>query len=301
MSSGIIFDIKRFSIHDGPGIRTTVFFKGCPLACLWCHNPESQGRAPQIMLRPSRCIACGSCVNECAQGAITWNGSGVLTNRALCTSCGVCTLACAAEARELVGRTATTAEVMAEVIRDLAFYDESGGGVTFSGGEPLLQADFLMDLLRDCKRQEIHTTVDTSGVAPWAVLAEIAPFVDLFLYDLKLIDAARHKTATGAGNRLILDNLRRLSATGATIQLRLALIPGQNDDQANLRATAAFAAQLPGLHSLSLLPYHEAARDKYNRLGLPYPLAHTAAPSETAIESAAALLRGYGLTVTVGA
>lgn len=301
MRSGIIFDIKRFSTHDGPGIRTTVFFKGCPLACLWCHNPESQDRAPQIMLRPARCIACGACVNECARGAITWNGNGVFTNRALCTSCGVCTLACAAEARELVGRTATTAEIMAEVIRDLAFYDESGGGVTFSGGEPLLQPDFLLDLLRACKRQEIHTAVDTSGAAPWAALAEIAPFVDLFLYDLKLIDAARHKAATGGGNRLILDNLRRLAANGAAIQLRVALIPGQNDDQPNLRATAAFAAQLPGLRGLSLLPYHETARDKYDRLGLTYPLAHTAVPTETAIESAATLLRSYGLTVTVGA
>lgn len=227
MTSGIIFDVKRFSIHDGPGIRTTVFFKGCPLACLWCHNPESQSRAPQIMLRPSRCIACGACVDECAEGAITWNGGGVLTNRALCTSCGVCTQACVAEARELVGRKVTTAEIMAEISRDLAFYDESGGGVTFSGGEPLLQADFLLELLRECKRQEIHTAVDTSGAASWAALAQIAPFVDLFLYDLKLMDEARHKAATGAGNRLILDNLGRLAATGAAIQLRVALIPGK--------------------------------------------------------------------------
>lgn len=299
MSSGIIFDLKRFSLHDGPGIRTTVFLKGCPLACAWCHNPESQRRDPQIMLRPARCIQCGACVDECAHGAIAWNGAGVITDRALCLECGSCTAVCLAEAREMIGREVSAAALLPELLRDLAFFDESGGGVTFSGGEPLWQPDFLLELLQGCRAQEIHTAVDTSGAVAWASLARVLPYVNLFLYDLKLLDEARHRAATGAGNRLILDNLRRLAEAGATVQLRLALIPGVNDDAANLHATAAYAAAL-GLRDLALLPYHDTARAKYGRLGLPYALGGVAAPAAEQVAAAAALLRGHGLRVTAG-
>lgn len=297
---GLVFDLKRFSVHDGPGIRTTLFLKGCPLACLWCHNPESQRRAPQIMLRPARCIACGACVAECPQGAISWNGQGPRTEAALCIECGTCTAVCAAEAREVIGREVEAQAVLPELLRDRVFFDESGGGVTFSGGEPLLQPAFLLALLQGCRAEEVHTAVDTSGAVPWSSLERVRPFVDLFLYDLKLMDDTRHRAATGAGNQLILQNLRRLAATGAAIQLRVALVPGQNDDEDNLRATAAFAAALPGLRGLSVLPYHASARDKYGRLGLPYPLAGTLAPSEAALDVAEAILRTSGLPVTRG-
>ena len=301
MSRGILFDIKRFSLHDGPGIRTTVFLKGCPLSCAWCHNPESQQRGAQIMLRPSRCIACGACVEECAQGAIAWNGDGVVTDRALCIECGVCTAVCAAEAREVIGSEWDVREVMAEIVRDLAFFDESGGGVTFSGGEPLWQDEFLLALLQACKAQEIHTAVDTCGAVSWETLDQVRPFVDLFLYDLKLVDNGRHKAATGAGNRLILENLSRLAAAGAAVQVRLALIPGINEDEQNLRDTAALVSALPGVQGLSLLPFHNTAQDKYGRLGLPYALGGADPPGAEQIEQAAALLRSYGLRVSVGA
>jgi pyruvate formate lyase activating enzyme len=300
MASGIVFDIKRFSIHDGPGIRTTVFLKGCPLRCAWCHNPESQRPEPQIMLRPSRCIVCGACVDECPEGAISWNESGPVTDRALCLACGVCTETCAGEARELVGREMDAAEVLGEIQRDLAFFDESGGGVTFSGGDPLFQPDFLLTLLQGCKELEIHTAVDTSGAAAWATLDKIRPFVDLFLYDIKLIDDGRHRAATGSSNRVILDNLRRLSEAGASIQLRLAVIPGMNDDEENLRRTAEFAATLPHTRGISLLPFHNTAKDKYGNLGLEYSLAGVRAPDEARMEEIGRLLAGYGLDVSVG-
>ena len=283
MTTGFIFDIKRFSLHDGPGIRTTVFLKGCPLTCAWCHNPESQRREPQMMLRPSRCIACGACVAECAQEAVTWVGDGVVTDRALCIECGACTAVCAAEAREVIGREVAVTDVMAEVIRDVAFFDESGGGVTFSGGEPLLQGAFVRALLHACKTQELHTVVDTSGAVAWKTLDSIRPLVDLFLYDVKLVDSARHKAATGAGNGQILENLRRLAAAGAAIQLRLALVPGWNDDEVNLRATAALANSLEGVLGISLLPFHNAARDKYGRLGIEYELEGVREPTEEEI------------------
>lgn len=294
---GIIFDIKRFSIHDGPGIRTTVFLKGCPLRCDWCHNPESQERAPQMMLRPSRCIQCGACIEVCPAGAIRAVGGAVLTDPALCLQCGTCSAACAAEARELVGREMGAAEVLAEIKRDLPFFEESGGGVTFSGGEPLAQPAFLRELLQGCRELEMHTAVDTCGAVSWAALDGVRPFVDLFLYDLKLMEEARHRAYTGAGNRLILDNLRRLSAAGAAIELRLAIIPGVNDDEANLRATAAFAAALPALRAVSILPFHNGAREKYGRLGRPYPMAGARAPGEARLADIARLLRGYGLPV----
>jgi pyruvate formate lyase activating enzyme len=252
------------------------------------------------MLRPSRCILCGACVDECPEEAISWNGAGPITDRSLCLACGVCTDYCAGEARELVGREMATAEVLGEIQRDLAFFDESGGGVTFSGGDPLFQADFLLALLQGCKELEIHTAVDTSGAASWATLDRIRPFVDLFLYDIKLIDDGRHRAATGSSNRVILDNLRRLSEAGENIRLRLAIIPGMNDDEENLRRTAEFAAALPRIHGVSLLPFHNTAQDKYANLGLEYTLAGVRAPDEARMEEIGRLLAGYGLDVSFG-
>lgn len=299
-NAGVVFDIKKFSIHDGPGIRTTVFLKGCPLRCLWCHNPESQRSGPEVMLRGERCIACAACLEACAQGAITINGSGAVTDRALCVECGLCTASCYAEARELVGRTMTVAEVLAEIEGDISFYDESGGGVTFSGGDPLLQRDFLLALLKACRAKEIHTAVDTSGSFSWPALEMIRPYVDLFLYDLKLMDEERHKRVTGVSNRLILQNLEALSKLGHKIIIRVAVVPGINDDERNIYQTGAFAASLPHLQGVSLLAYHDSAVQKYENLNRDYRLPDVRPPGDARMEEVAGILRGFGLEVKIG-
>jgi pyruvate formate lyase activating enzyme len=298
--TGIVFDIKKFSIHDGPGIRTTVFFKGCPLSCWWCHNPEGQSPEPELVLRASRCIRCGACLEVCDQGAISWDGDVVFTDREKCVLSGACVEVCYAEAREIVGQEMTVAQVMAEIERDIAFYDQSGGGVTFSGGEPLSQPGFLLVLLRASKEKEIHTAVDTCGFATWETLDSIRKHVDLFLYDLKLMDDARHRRFTGVSNELILKNLQRLSAQGHDIFLRVPIIPGINDDAENIRQIGTFAAALPRLNRVDILPYHRAAAEKYHRLSKVYGLPETHPPSDERMAEITQILRGFGLPVKTG-
>ena len=299
-AKGLIFDIKKFSVHDGPGIRTTVFFKGCPLRCRWCHNPESQRLQPEVMLHPNRCIACLACLETCPQGAVTLNGNSVVTDRSNCLQCGICTETCFAEARQVVGREMSVSEVVTEVQRDISFYEESGGGVTFSGGDPLLQPDFLLGLLHACKEQEIHTVVDTSGSFPWRIVERIRPFVDLFLYDVKLIDDERHKEVTGVSNRRILANLEQLSIAGQAIVVRLAVIPGINDDEQNIRLTGEFLAKLPNLEKVALLPYHASAAHKYAGLNRPYQMPDVTPPDNQDLLALSAMLRQYGLSVAIG-
>jgi pyruvate formate lyase activating enzyme len=248
-----------------------------------------------MMFRERRCIHCGTCQAVCTQGAISIVGDVVSTDREKCTLCGTCVAACYAEAREIVGREVTVAQVMAEIERDIAFYDQSGGGVTFSGGEPLLQRDFLLALLRACQEKEIHTTVDTCGFATWETLDRLREHVDLFLYDLKLIDDARHPRFTGVSNELILQNLQRLSTLGHDIILRVPIIPGINDDEENLRQTGAFAAALPCLKRLDVLPYHRAGADKCSRLNRVYGLPETRPPSDERVSEMAQILQGFGL------
>lgn len=298
--SGIIFDIKQFSIHDGPGIRTTVFLKGCPLSCWWCHNPEGQAPKPELVFRESRCIRCGACLEVCDQGAISWDGDVVATDRGKCTLCGDCVEVCYAEAREMVGQEMTVAQVMEEIERDIPFYDESGGGVTFSGGEPLLQRDFLLALLRACKEKEIHPAVDTCGFATWETLDGIRKHVDLFLYDLKLMDEAKHRKFTGVSNELILKNLQMLSAQGHNIFLRVPVIPGINDDDESVRQIGTFAAALPRLNHVGILPYHHAGAEKCNRLNKVYGLLETSPPSDERMAEIAQILEGFDLQVKIG-
>lgn len=297
---GIVFDVKKFSIHDGPGIRTTVFFKGCPLNCWWCHNPESQSPEPELVIRPTRCIECEACLEACEQGAISRDSDGVTTDIEKCTLCGACVEVCYAEAREIVGREMTVAQVMAEIERDVPFYDESGGGVTFSGGEPLFQPDFLFALLQACREQEIHTALDTCGFAPWETLDRIRKTVDLFLYDLKLMDDARHRTFTGASNEPIIRNLRALSQRGHDIILRVPVIPGVNDDEEDVHQIGQFAASLPDLRQVDLLPYHHTAAQKYERLHKAYRLPETRPPSDGRMSEIARIMQGLGLQVNIG-
>ena len=300
MIKGTIFDIKKFSIHDGPGIRTTIFFKGCPLSCWWCHNPESQIPGPEIMLWPDRCIRCGACISVCTPWATTWYSESIAIDREKCTHCGACVEVCHAEARRIAGREMTVAQVMAEIERDIPFYDESGGGATFSGGEPLMQRDFLLALLRTCREQEIHTAVDTCGFSTWETLDTIREHVNLFLYDLKLMDPAKHRAFTGVSNESILCNLQALSRWGHAIVLRVPLIPGVNDDDENIRQTGAFAAALPHLERVDILPYHRAGIEKYHRLGKDYGLPEIGPPTDEKVAQAARILRGFGLHVKIG-
>jgi len=300
MTTGMLFDIRRYAIHDGPGIRTTVFFKGCPLRCAWCHNPESQSPAQELMLRPARCISCGACAGACSELAIQPVDGRYVTDRAACTVCGECVTACYADARQIVGREYSVEEVMAVVERDRDFYLQSNGGVTFSGGEPLMQPDFLLALLQACKRAGLHTALDTSGYAAWETIERVLPYVDLLLYDLKLMDDTGHRQITGVPNRRILDNLHRLSARGLPIWLRLPLIPGINDDDENLAATAAFAVALPNPAPLYILPYHNSAEAKYAGLGIPFQLPGIPSPSDAQVRSAGEYFTRAGLTVVLG-
>jgi pyruvate formate lyase activating enzyme len=270
--SGIVFDIMRFSTRDGPGLRTTVFLKGCPLACWWCHNPESQRPERELMLRPNLCIGCMACLEACPQGAIHSTGLGLITDLEMCQLCGTCLESCYSDARQMVGREMTVSQVMAEIRKDIPFYDESSGGVTFSGGEPLMQNEFLGALLRVCKVEGLHTTVDTCGSVPWSVIDDMRENVDLFLYDLKALDEEIHLKYTGVSNQRILENLVKLSERKQRVRVRAPLIPGINDSLDDLRRLGDFIAGLPNPVEVELLPYHTVGVEKYRRLGRNYLL-----------------------------
>lgn len=297
---GIIFDLKKFAIHDGPGIRTTVFFKGCPLSCWWCHNPEGQSFEQELMFEERKCRGCGACLQACAQGAISMADGSLSIDKESCTLCGACVEACHPEALRLIGREVTAEEVMEEIERDRIFYDSSGGGATFSGGEPLSQPEFLHSLLRACKAREIHTTVDTSGYAPWEVLREIAADADLFLYDLKLMDDGEHRKFTGVSNELILENLRLLSEAGGAIIVRVPIVPEVNDDEAAISRIGQFLASLPTSPIVDILPYHRVGTEKYRRLSRLYRLRRSKPLADGELAAIARTLRELRLCVTIG-
>ncbi len=298
---GTIFDIKKFAVHDGPGIRSTVFFKGCPLRCLWCQNPEGILPSPAIMVFSSRCIrGCRDCIAVCPHHALSKGRRGILLDRSRCDGCGDCARACPSEALLLTGRSVTANDVLRELAKDKPFFQDSGGGVTISGGEPLQQPGFLRELLALCRGQKIHTAVDTSGHAPFAEFEKLFPLVDLFLYDLKALDEDRHKRLTGVSNRLILGNLRKLSRAGCALAVRVPLVPGFNDDPRDLEQMADFCASLPNRHPLHLLPYHRGYSGKARRLGLGDPLPKTLPPAPEAVRQAKEIFLKNKLTVKIG-
>jgi pyruvate formate lyase activating enzyme len=298
--TGTVFNIMRFSIQDGPGIRTTVFLKGCPLQCAWCHNPEALASAPELLLRPDRCISCGDCMDVCPSHAIIERDGKYETRPELCARCGTCAEACAADAREVIGRAMTVEQVMREVERDAPFYQESGGGVTFSGGEPLLQHRFLVSLLRSCAGRGFHTVVDTAGYASPGVLFRVAELTDLFLYDLKSVNEEIHRRFTGVSGALIRGNLERLASWGKRVVIRMPIVPGVNDSRANIEAAGKFIASLGNVVRIQLLPYHAIGVDKYARLGVPYSLAGVQAPESGYLNSIAEDLLRFHPVVSIG-
>ncbi|MEN6368871.1 MAG: glycyl-radical enzyme activating protein [Thermotogota bacterium] len=300
---GVVFDVKRFAIHDGPGVRTTVFLKGCPLRCAWCHNPESQERGPELLFWNERCVGCGACVSTCPHGAIVLPASGAKpeTDRTRCTACGACVAVCNPRARTITGTTCTIDGLLTEVDRDALFYDQSRGGITLSGGEPLAQPEFSAELLRACQERRIHTAVDTCGFADEEALAAVAAHTDLFLYDVKLLDDERHRLWTGVSNTTILENLRWLSSEGKHLWIRYPLIPGVNDSEQDLMGLGRFVSRLPGVEAVQILPYHVAGERKFEHLGRRYALPEVLPPDPETVERAAAAVHSAAsLPVTIG-
>jgi len=299
---GQVFDVQRYSIHDGPGIRTTVFLKGCPLTCLWCQNPESQLRRSQLFFLADRCQGCGVCVSVCPNGAVKLVDGKSLTDRDLCDGTGTCVPACPNEARSLVGRRATASEIFREVAADAIFYESSGGGVTLSGGEPLAQSTFSAALLGLCREAGFHTAVETCGHASWRAVSEVVPLADLVLFDFKHMDPQAHSRCTGVSNDLILDNARRIHhELGKAMIARVPIVPGYNDSTENISAVAKFVAdEFGGSVAVNLIPYHRMGGSKLERLGRSADELDITPPASEHMLALRSLVESFGLEAGIG-
>ena len=301
MNNPLIFDIKRYAINDGPGIRIVIFLKGCTLNCAWCHNPEGISAQAERMYAPAKCIRCGTCVMACSQKALTLTSEGIVADSGLCKLCGNCAVVCPTKAIGLSGKPLSIVEIMDEIEKERIFFDHSGGGVTFSGGEPLMHTDFLIGLLDECGRRGIHRTVDTAGLANTDLLMEVARRTDLFLYDLKMMDSERHQKWTGVPNEKILENLRVLAESGANIIIRIPLIGNVNDDLDNITETARFISSLSGQPKVvNLLPYHKIAQHKYGKLGRPEDFKLLEEPTKEAQLEAIGIFKEFGIEASIG-
>ena len=299
----LIFDIKRYAINDGPGIRTTLFIKGCPLRCVWCHNPESWIETKQLLYKPSRCLGCRSCVNSCPHHALVWEEKGIVNKKDACFLCGRCAEECPTMALEICGKEWTLEALMTEIEKEREVMEESGGGVTICGGEPLMHPQYTLQLLKELRNRGFHRTVDTSLYARQQVVAQVAEECELMLVDLKLMDSEKHRLFTGVPNQLILDNIRWLAENGHDFRIRIPLIEGINTDDENIKETGLFLDSLPGKKPVvHLLPYHDVGKDKHQRMWSVFNPDgyHMSTPSEETLHHCSALLTSFGMKVVIG-
>ena len=298
-TTGIIFDIQRFSVHDGPGIRTTIFIKGCPLRCLWCHNPESQRIDSELFFEEGLCVYCGECIKICSEKVHTIINTKREIKRNLCRRCGKCVEACVTGALMFKGRSITADEVLNEVSKDIEYYNKSGGGITLSGGEPLAQPSFIKALLVKSKEQGIHTAIETCGYAGWAELENILNLIDLIMYDIKCLDLGLHKKYCGVSNTLIMKNLERIAVEGKDIVVRIPLIPGITDTEKNLNQIGEFLERL-GIKNVELVPYHAFSEEKCRALGRDHPLRYLQTQSPQELERIRQIISGFVLEARIG-
>lgn len=281
--TGTIFNIQKFCVNDGPGIRTTVFFKGCPLRCIWCHNPESKAAKPELFYNAKKCVKCGKCASVCEFGVHSFQEGEHIFKRELCTACGKCVKVCPTQALEMSGYEISAQEVIDAVLRDKIFYDNSGGGMTLSGGEPMMQYEFALELMKKAKDEGLHTCMETCGFAPQEHYREIAEYTDIFLFDYKVTNPEKHKEYTGVTNEKILSNLKMLDAMGKSIVLRCPIIPTLNDDKEHLQAISDVANSLKNIIEIDIEPYHPLGKGKSELLGKDYPLSHLDFPAQEEI------------------
>ncbi|MEM2513751.1 MAG: glycyl-radical enzyme activating protein [Candidatus Bathyarchaeia archaeon] len=296
---GLVLSIERFAIHDGPGIRTVIFLKGCPLRCKWCSTPDGQRPRPELEFFRERCIGCGKCAETCPSGAVKKSNKGIVNRRNLCMACGKCTITCPTGARIIAGKYMTVGEIMEIIESDTLFYFNSGGGITLSGGEPMMQPSFSIEILKRCRDIGIHTCMETSAYCQWSIFHEILKYVDLLYVDIKHMSHNVHKKFTGKSNKIILENIQKIAQEypGKPVIVRVPIIPGINDDSANIIATALFVRQLNKNYKIELLPYHKLGLYRYYALSRRYPLQSLEPPSKTKLDALKTLIKSLGVKV----
>ncbi|KYH29508.1 MULTISPECIES: glycyl-radical enzyme activating protein [Clostridium] len=296
---GVIFDIQRYSVHDGPGIRTILFIKGCPLSCIWCSNPESQCIEPQIMFFSKNCIGCERCYEVCGKGAIDFNLPSRI-NKDKCVKCGKCVEVCYAEALNMTGNERTVQELLSELKKDNVHYRRSGGGITLSGGEALAQPEFTIELLKGCKASGFHTAIETTAFSNPSVLEKALPWLDLVMLDIKHMNSNKHYAYTGQSNELILNNSKLIAESGVPLIIRVPIIPTVNNDEENIRATANFAKDLKNVSEIHILPYHAFAQNKYESLGYEYNMKDLQPPTREELNNIKKIIEEYGFICKIG-
>ncbi len=292
---GEVFDIERYAIHDGPGIRSVVFMKGCPLRCLWCQNPEGQAKGRELMYFNNKCIGCKRCLAACSRKALTFDGEGLKVDKKLCVSCGCCEKVCCSQALKSVGKKMTVQQALKAVERDLSFYNNTEGGVTISGGEPLLQPEFVLELLKSCKGNYIHTALETCGFVKWEHLEKTLDYLDWLFFDLKAISPEKHQKLTGVSNEIILDNLQKLAGVRIPLVVRIPVVPGCNDDQREIGGIVKFVKEkVKNVNVIELMPYHTLGETKYKTLGMDYELKGLKPLVEEEVKPFKEIVEGYG-------